>query len=96
MKKIIAGAMLFLMGSAIADKETDARLDKLMGPATHQQYHQFLENLQHAVAIADKRSVAAMIDYPVTVSVNGQPVFLANKQDFINNFDYIFNEKLKK
>ncbi|WP_158781672.1 hypothetical protein [Pantoea sp. BAV 3049] len=87
---------LGIAGTAVADSvsEKDSRIDTLMGAGTHNQYHQFLTELQHAVASGNKKAVAAMIDYPITVSVNSKKIDIKNKSTFIKKYDVVFNKHL--
>ena len=100
MKKLSGAFLLsfFLVGSTFAgsNQVTDARIDTLMGSDTHKQYHHFLIQLQQAVAAKDKIKVAAMVDYPVTVTVNHQSLDIADSTTFINEYDKIFTERLNK
>lgn len=97
-KKLPFALLLTLCASAAvfadSDKETDARLDTLMGADSHGQYHQFLNELQKAVKEKDKKTVAAMVDYPITVTVSHKETDIADSRAFIQAYDSVFTERL--
>ncbi|WP_342753902.1 hypothetical protein AAGQ96_14560 [Pantoea sp. MBD-2R] len=100
LKKMI-GAMLLslvLTGTALggSDTATDARIDSLMGQGTHQQYHQFLTDLQQAVAKGDKHAVAGMVSYPITVTVNQKKRKINTPRAFIQIYDRVFTPSYRK
>ena len=100
----IAGALLSIalafgsIPSAVAqsdaqtDQAVDARMDFLFG--SHVPYRQFFDQLQQAVARADKPAVAGMVKYPITVALHGKKVTLRTKRDFVAHYDAIFTPKL--
>ncbi|MEG3130276.1 hypothetical protein SC171_18875 [Pantoea cypripedii] len=96
-KSLFAGALLTLAvaGSAYAatDTEMDVRIDQLMGEGTHQQYHDFFDKLQKAVADKDSKTIASLVDYPITVYVNKRKTNIKNAQDFIRVYDKVFDKK---
>jgi hypothetical protein len=75
-------------GPARSDEATSARLDALFG--AHEPYEAFLARLQDAVAARDRRSVAAMIAYPLETRVAGEPVTLAAPEDVVRRYDQLF------
>ncbi|MFT3808480.1 MAG: hypothetical protein QM698_01035 [Micropepsaceae bacterium] len=68
--------------------EVDARLDTLFG--SHAPYKAFLTDLQKATAAEDKKAVAAMISYPITVKIGGADKTFENEKDFIAGYDDVF------
>jgi len=75
-------------GPARSDEATSARLDALFG--AHEPYESFLARLQEAVAAEDRRSVAAMIAYPLETRVAGEPATLAAPEDVVRRYDQLF------
>jgi len=71
--------------AAQSDEATAARLDALFG--AHEPYEAFLARLKDAVAAGDRRSVAAMIAYPLEAGVAGEPIELAAERDFLQRYD---------
>nr|WKF55942.1 hypothetical protein HUO10_000386 [Paraburkholderia busanensis] len=77
---------------AQTDQEVDSRMDDLFG--THAPYKQFFQQLQQAVAHADKPAVAGMVKYPIKVTLHGKKVTLRTPRDFIAHYDEIFTPAL--
>ncbi|MCX8955963.1 hypothetical protein [Erwinia psidii] len=77
-----------------SDNETDARLDTLMGLNSHEQYHNVFNKLQKAVK--EKEAVAAMVDYPLTVTVSHKAIDIADNRALIKVYDKIFTNRLVK
>ncbi|MFM0644255.1 hypothetical protein PQR14_07970 [Paraburkholderia bryophila] len=77
---------------AQTDQAVDARMDFLFG--SHVPYRQFFDQLQQAVARADKPAVAGMVKYPITVALHGKKVTLRTKRDLVAHYDAIFTPKL--
>lgn len=97
-KKLSITLLLTLCTSATvfagSDKETDARLDTLMGADSHGQYHQFFNKLQKAVKEKDKKTVAEMVDYPITVTVSHKETDIADSRAFVQAYDSVFTDRL--
>jgi len=74
--------------SAQSDEQTSARLEALFG--AHEPYEAFLATLKDAVSAGDRRSVAAMIAYPLATTIAGKPVTLASKEDVVRRYDQVF------
>lgn len=68
--------------------EVDARLDMLFG--SHAPYKTFLTELQKATAEDDKKAVAAMVSYPITVKIDGTEKTFANEKELIAAYDDVF------
>ena len=100
LKKLSVAVLFTLCASttvyAGSDRETDARLDTLMGSASHERFHDFLNQLQKAIANKDKKAVAAMVDYPLTITVNHKEIDIADDHAFIKAYDKIFTDRLVK
>lgn len=79
---------------ANSDKNTDNRLDLLMGKNTHKQYHDFFEKLQKSALVNDKKTISSMVEYPITVTVDHKEIEIDNKNDFILKYNAIFNKNL--
>lgn len=84
------------MGNAFSAtvQEVDQRLDLLFG--SHQPYHDFLNDLQQAVAAKDKTKVAAMASYPLKVSLKGKEKTFRNPAALKKNYDSVFTPELSK
>lgn len=99
-KKLSIAFLLTLCTSTTAFagsvQETDARLDTLMGTNTHQRYHDFFNQLQKAVKEKDKNTLASMVDYPLTATVNHKEIYIATSREFVKAYDKIFTDRLVK
>lgn len=52
--------------------------------------------LQQLIAKGDKKAVAEYIAYPITVSIDGTRTDISNENSFIENYDRIITETVKK
>lgn len=77
---------------AQSDKEINNQLDELFGQ--HEVYHSFFTDLKKAVSASDKNAVAAMVHYPITVSVGGKDVKIKSGKDFVSHYDHVFSDKI--
>ena len=55
----------------------------------------FLSQLQRAVAAADRQAVAAMMRYPITISIGGLRVPFSDTASVLERYDDIFNPPLR-
>jgi hypothetical protein len=62
------------------DEQTDRAIDQVLGD--HVAYHQAFTDFQEAVAKNDVSAVAAMVHYPMTVSVAGEKVVIDSPAKF--------------
>jgi hypothetical protein len=89
----ILGSVSFTLPAvAQSDKEMNSQLDELFGQ--HEVYHTFFVGLKKAVSADDKKAVAAMVDYPITVSIGGKDVKIKSGKDFVSHYDHIFSDKI--
>lgn len=84
------------MGNAFSAtvEEVDRRLDFLFG--SHQPYHDFLNELQQAVAAKDKAKVAAMASYPLKVGLKGKEKTFRNPAALKKSYNSVFTPELSK
>jgi hypothetical protein len=75
---------VFLLGSLLtAAPPSNARLDA------------FLVELQRASARDDRRALAAMVEYPLTVFAGGWNIPLKDRATFLQSYDAFFTEDVK-
>lgn len=79
---------------ANSDKNTDHRLDLLMGKNTHKQYQNFFEKLKKSALINDKNTISSMVEYPITVTVGHKEIEIENRNEFIVEYNTIFTKDL--
>lgn len=56
----------------------------------------FASNIQESLIKDNKKVFAKFIAYPIDVKINGKKIKIKNEEDFIKNYDKIFNTNLKK
>jgi len=56
----------------------------------------FLKKLKKAVSDGDKAAVAAMVSYPIIVTIDDADKEIANKAAFLADYDKIINDHVKK
>jgi hypothetical protein len=52
----------------------------------------FFHNFQSALREGDRQRVAALVDYPIQVSIHHKPVLIRNQAQLLAHFDRIFDE----
>ena len=55
----------------------------------------FFDALKEAVRRDDREAVAALVAYPVTVQIQGQPTTVENADDFVARYSAIMNERIR-
>ncbi|WP_461615209.1 hypothetical protein [Clostridium sp. Marseille-QA1073] len=60
------------------------------------EFEEAFKTVQKLVKDNDKSSIAEYIIYPINANINGNKIAINSKEDFINNYDKIFNEKVRK
>ncbi len=55
----------------------------------------FFETLKQAVARDDRRKVASLVAYPITVQLDGQPTTLKDTAEFVARYPDLLNEHVK-
>jgi len=69
------------------DNAVDAAIDKILGD--HTKYQAVINAYQKAVADGDKEGVAALVDYPLAVTIDGKQTSIKDAADFVRNYDKI-------
>jgi hypothetical protein len=73
--------------AATDDKAVDGAIDAALGD--HAKYRAVIDAYQKAVADGDKEAVAALVDYPIEVTLDGKKTAIANAAGFVQNYDRI-------
>lgn len=84
---VALAALLAMPPAAWPDEDISTRLDQLFG--AHAPYEAFLSALQQAVAAGDEDRVAAMVAYPLEVTVDGRRVALPSPERFVERYDQL-------
>jgi hypothetical protein len=86
---VVAVAVGLLAGPALGQSvaEVNGRIDTVLG--NHVLYERAIKALQQAVAARDKEDVAALVRYPITVSISGHKQTIRNAPAFIKSYDAI-------
>lgn len=90
---LLAGVAMPLLASAQTADEMNASLDSLFGE--HDRYHSFFTALKKAVAEGDKKSFAAMVDYPFQARIKGKSVKIRDAAHFVADYDQVVTAKVK-
>ena len=70
---------------ASGEAQIDDAIDRLLGD--HEQYRQVMKSLQAAVAAHDAAAVAALVGYPIVVTIAGEKVSIADEKAFVAGYD---------
>jgi predicted lipid-binding transport protein (Tim44 family) len=62
-------------------------IDDLLG--AHERYQAVIQQFQKAVADKDAATVASLVDYPFTATIEGQRVEIADREAFVQHYDEI-------
>ena len=86
-RNLVVAAVLVVAGavSVVADEnDVNQSIDQLLGD--HTKYQAVIEALQAAVAAQDAAGVAALVDYPIGVEVNGKETNIKSAKVFEENY----------
>ena len=89
---LLAGVAMPLPASAQTADEMNASLDSLFGE--HDRYHSFFKVLKKAVAEGDRKSFAAMVDYPFQARIKGKSVKIRDAAHFVADYDQVVTAKV--
>ncbi|MRT55197.1 hypothetical protein GJV11_03595 [Enterobacteriaceae bacterium RIT693] len=91
---LLLSASVTWSGTALAasEQEMNARLEQLF--SSHQNYHDFFNNLKAQIAAKNKPEVAKLVAYPITVKLGGKKVQIKSQPQLIKNYDAIFTPDL--
>lgn len=91
-------AVPFILASAVpafADEASvNQNIDQLLGD--HTKYQAVIVALQKAVADHDAKGVAALVDYPIGVEINGKETNVKTAKVFEENYDAIMTPAIAK
>lgn len=74
--------------------EINASIDRLLGP--HADFEQVIEELRRAVDASDTKAVASLVNYPLTVSLDGKQTAINDAGDFEQRYESIMTPALSK
>lgn len=75
-------------------KTVDDAIDDNLGD--HQRYRTVIDALQKGVADNDAAAVAALVQYPIVVSIQGKKTTLKSDKQFIANYDQLMTPDIRK
>ncbi|GIM30679.1 hypothetical protein CPJCM30710_33450 [Clostridium polyendosporum] len=84
------------LSTALPGAEYGKRYASALGTTSDQETEAFVTNIQNCVLKNDKKQLAELIHYPITVNIDGKATSIQNKEDFINNYDKIFYPDFKQ
>lgn len=77
-----------------SENEVNQNIDQLLGD--HTKYQAVIVALQKAVAANDAKSVAALVDYPIGVKINGKETHIKSAKAFEENYQGIVTPAIAK
>lgn len=78
-----------------SDADVDQRIESLLGDA--KPYREVLDRLQRAVAADDRKAVAGLVDYPLTIKAKGKAKkTIRNADAFVAEWDSIMTAEVRK
>lgn len=69
------------------DAAVNASIDRVLGD--HARYQAVIQAYQKAVADGDKAAVAALVDYPIKVDIDGSKTTIGDPAAFVRDYDKI-------
>ncbi len=98
MLKIIASLVLALCLSIVpalaqSDADTNAAIDTNLGD--HALYRAAFDAIQAALVDDDKAAFAAWVNYPITVTADGEEMSIATPEQFVEHFDNIVTDEIR-
>jgi hypothetical protein len=82
--------------SVITGAEYGKRYAVAVGTESDQDVENFISKIQNYVVNSNSKQLAEQVAYPIRVKVNNKVIQIENEDDFIKNYDKIFNENFKK
>ena len=67
-----------------------------VGTESDQDVENFVSEIQNYVVNDNRKQLAEKVAYPIKVKINNKVTQIENEDDFIENYDEIFNENFKK
>lgn len=67
-----------------------------VGTESDQDVENFVSEIQNYVVNDNRKQLAEQVSYPIKVKVNNKVTQIENEDDFIKNYNKIFNENFKK
>ncbi|WP_053955010.1 hypothetical protein [Inediibacterium massiliense] len=68
---------------------------EIIGVSSDQEVEDFAKTLQNYIIRNEKEKIASLISYPISVTLHQKKIEIKNKEDFIKNYDQIFNPTFK-
>jgi len=97
MKPVVISLLLVLILSAMVFAQPVKQDRFAVAGLSEQETVAFFESFKEAVGKGEKRAVAAMLSYPIRVTLkSGRRVRLANASAFIRAYDQIFYDEFKQ
>lgn len=93
----LALGLFLAVGLLAAPTDGQAKEDySFIGIKDAAQVPKFVASLQKALAADDKNAVAALVSYPLMVSLGGQDLEVADKAAFVRDYDRIITKEIKQ
>jgi hypothetical protein len=82
--------------SILPGVEYGKRYEMAVTSQSNQEVEKYVSKIQGYVKNGNREQFAELVKYPVTVNINGKAAKIENKEDFIKNYDQIFNPAFKQ
>ena len=82
--------------SIVTRTEYGKRYAVAISTESDQDVENFVSEIQRYIVNDNKEQLAEQIKYPINVKIDGKVTKIQNKDDFIKNYDKIFNSNLKE
>ncbi len=92
---LLVAAMVIALsaGSSFAQgKALNDTLDSMFG--SHDNYVKVITGFQNAVKTHDTAAAAALVDYPISVKINGKDTNIKSASEFVQNYDAIMTKEI--
>jgi len=93
----LALGLLLAAGLMAVPTDCQAKEDySFVGIKDASQVPKFVASLQKALTADDKQAVAALVSYPLMVSLGGQDLEIEDKAAFVSQYDRIITKEIKQ
>lgn len=80
--------------SSPGDDAVNKSIDDVLGD--HSKYEPVIHAFQQAVASGDKQGVAALVDYPISVNIDGKATSIKDAASFVADYDKFMSPAMTK
>lgn len=82
--------------SSLPGVEYGKRYSVAVGAVSDQDVESFVSKIQEYIINGNKEQLATQVTYPITAKINGKVTIIHTKDEFIKNYDQIFDSNYKQ